>query len=153
MSTHIPFRSTGQSDTIMIDLPASHRYLNVLEESINAMLERTEGIADLATLSYAVQLAVHEACTNIIEHAYGGEEAGARIRVEVRLQGGKTPEKIIIELRDTGTLFNPATVPAPNLDEPHEHGYGLFLMHNLMDEIAFTSDSQGNVCRMSKRLN
>lgn len=151
MSTNSPLQPMGQADTIRLDLPANHRYLNVLEECIDAMLERVEGIADMASLSYAVQLAVHEACTNIIDHAYDGR-AGARIQAEMQLQGGKTPDQIIIELRDTGTFFNPLLVPAPNLDEPHEHGYGLYLMHNLMDEISFTTDSSGNVCRMRKRL-
>ena len=151
MSMNSPLQPMEQADTIKLDLPASHRYLNVLGECINAMLERVEGIADLVTFSYAVQLAVHEACTNIIDHAYEGRE-GARIQAELRLLGGKAPGQIVIEIRDTGTPFNPLTVPPPNLDEPHEHGYGMYLMHELMDEISFTTDSKGNICRMCKRL-
>ena len=151
MSTNSPLRPTGQDNTIRLDLPASHRYLNVLGACVDAMLARVEGIAEVASLSYAVQLAVHEACTNIIDHAYEGQE-GARIQVELWLQGSESPGQIVIEIRDTGSPFNPLVVPAPNLDEPHEHGYGMYLMHELMDEISFATDPKGNVCRMYKRL-
>ncbi len=151
MSTNSPLQPMEQADTIKLDLPASHRYLNVLGECIDAMLKRVEGVAEVASLSYAVQLAVHEACTNIIDHAYEGQ-AGARIQVELQVRGGESPGQIVIEIRDTGAPFNPLTVPAPNLDEPHEHGYGMYLMHELMDEISFATDSAGNICRMRKRL-
>jgi serine/threonine-protein kinase RsbW len=144
-------QSSGQADTIKLDLPASHRHVNVLEACIDAMLMRIEGLADAATLSYAVQLAVHEACTNIIDHAYAGRE-GARIQAEVQLLGGCPPKQIVIELHDTGVPFDETIVPKPNLDEPHEHGYGLYLMHSLMDEITFAIDSSGNFCRLTKHL-
>ena len=146
-----PSQLTEQADMIQLDLPANHRYLNVLGACIDAVLTRVEGIGDQESLSYAVQLAVHEACTNIIDHAYKGREDG-RIQVVVALQLVSNPFRIVIELHDTGVPFDPSLVPAPNLDEPHEHGYGLYLMRELMDEITFSTNSRGNTCRLLKNF-
>jgi serine/threonine-protein kinase RsbW len=86
---------------------------------------------------YAVQLAVDEACTNIIEHAYGGEcDKSIDLHCEV------TPQALIIRLHDHGEPFNPLEVPQPNFDVPIEErdngGLGLYLMRQLMDEIHFS---------------
>ena len=87
--------------------------------------------------TYAVQLAVDEACTNVIEHAYGGEcDKSIELYCEV------TPEALIIRLHDHGEPFNPLDVPQPNFEAPIEErdngGLGLYLMRQLMDEIRFS---------------
>jgi serine/threonine-protein kinase RsbW len=86
---------------------------------------------------YAVQMAVDEACTNIIEHAYGGESDKS-----IDLYCQETPEALVITLHDHGTPFNPLEVPQPDFDAPLEErdngGLGLYLMRQLMDEIHFT---------------
>lgn len=100
---------------------------------------------------YAVQLAVDEACSNIIDHAYGGEGQGT-IECTCRI----VPEALIIVLKDHGRPFDPEAVPEPNLDaslEEREGGnLGLYFMRQLMDEVYFerTSDSF-NVLTMVKR--
>jgi len=86
---------------------------------------------------YGVQLAVDEACTNIIEHAYGGEcDKSIELYCEV------TPEALIIRLHDHGEPFNPLEVAQPNFEAPIEErdngGLGLYLMRRLMDEIHFS---------------
>lgn len=100
---------------------------------------------------YAVQMAVDEACSNIIEHAYGGEGRGD---IECTCQVDETGLTVI--LRDQGEPFNPDRVPLPNLnaslDERDECGLGLYFLQQLMDEthFSFTLDS-GNVLTMVKR--
>src|SRR3989304_9986512 len=59
---------------------------------------------------YACQLAVGEACENIIKHGYGGEGRG-NILVTTESSAGE----ISVELRDTAPPFTPAGKP-PNLD-------------------------------------
>jgi serine/threonine-protein kinase RsbW len=86
---------------------------------------------------YAIQLSIDEACTNIIEHAYGGEcDKSIDLYCEV------TSEALIIRLHDHGEPFNPLDVPEPNFDAPIEErdngGLGLYLMRQLMDEIHFS---------------
>jgi serine/threonine-protein kinase RsbW len=86
--------------------------------------------------AYSVELAVDEACTNIIDHSYGGEGLGEIDCVCQTLADGL---KIIIY--DTGCFFNPEGIPAPDVHKPvnnrPEGGLGLFFMRSLMDEIIF----------------
>ena len=71
------------------------------------------GEADAAGLdgsaSYAVQLAVDEACTNIIEHAYGGEGKG-----DIEIRTNKLVNGIEIVIKDVGIRFDPEVVPEPD---------------------------------------
>lgn len=85
---------------------------------------------------YAVQLAVDEAITNIIEHAYGGE---CQELVECTCRD--TRQSLVIELRDCGQPFDPTIVPNPdltsNLEDRDIGGLGLYFMHEMMDEVSF----------------
>ncbi|MBN1668420.1 MAG: ATP-binding protein [Anaerolineales bacterium] len=101
---------------------------------------------------YAVRLAVDEACSNIIEHGYQGEERGKiECTYDVLADGLK------ITLRDQGRAFDPASIPDPDFDVALEdlepRGAGLFLIRQIMDEVQFTFDNQlGNTLVMVKYL-
>jgi len=100
---------------------------------------------------YQMQLAVDEACTNIIEHGYGGEDKGD---IDCSVILGQ--QDITIILRDRGKPFKMEKVPQPKLNVPLEElqprGVGVFLMQQMMDEIRYerTFDSE-NVLTMVKR--
>ena len=99
---------------------------------------------------YAVDLAVDEAVTNIIEHAYGGEGIGnIQCTCQVKEDG------LIITLRDFGQPFNPEKIPAPNLrarlKDLKSGGAGLFLIRKMMDEVHFEFNPKtGNLLTMVK---
>jgi len=84
----------------------------------------------------AVQTAVDEACSNIIEHAYP-ENSGGQIECTCE----DTTEKFIVTIKDHGTPFNPEMIPAPDIDAGLEDrpigGLGLYFMRQLMDEVKF----------------
>ena len=98
---------------------------------------------------YNVQLAVDEACTNIIEHAYGGEGIG-----DIECDCVVSHELIKIVLTDRGSHFNPDSVPDPNVGVPLKkfgpRGAGLYLIKNLMDEIKFEFSDHGTRLSMVK---
>ncbi len=103
------------------------------------------------TSIYALQLAVDEACTNVITHAYNAQ--AGRIKVKIEAAG----DWVEVVIRDWGEAFDPESVPPPDLDAPLEHrplgGVGLFLMHQLMDRVEFQfSEVDGNTLTMTKRL-
>jgi serine/threonine-protein kinase RsbW len=107
------------------------------------------GLDDMA--AYSVELAVDEACTNIIEHAYGGEGKGD---IQISCQILKDGLKVI--LKDEGRAFKPENVPVPNpkarLKEVKARGAGLFLIRKLMDEVHFDfSEAEGNRLTLIKR--
>ncbi len=99
---------------------------------------------------YAIDLAVDEACTNIIEHAYGGEGVG---EIECTCVSFEDGMKII--LHDQGSSFNPTKIPAPNiktrLKDLKSRGAGLFLIQKMMDEVRFEfTKGAGNYLTMIK---
>jgi serine/threonine-protein kinase RsbW len=104
---------------------------------------------------FHVQLACDEACTNIIEHAYGGENGGD-IDVSWRLNN----RSFTVTLKDTGRPFDPDAVDEPHiphspaeLDKLKIGGLGLHFMRRMMDEVLFQFDEEsGNTLIMVKRL-
>lgn len=100
--------------------------------------------------AYAVLLAVDEACSNIIRHAYGGEGMG-----DIRCSCDVKDDELVIILRDWGESFDPSSVPVPNFSVPLEelrmNGAGLLLINKIMDEVRFESTPNGeNVLTLVK---
>ena len=99
---------------------------------------------------YDVQLAVDEAATNVIEHAYRGMEPGnLECGCEILTNGLK------IVLHDYGHPFSPDDVPEPETNAPLEdvkpRGLGLFFMRKMMDDMRFEfSEKNGNRLIMIK---
>lgn len=100
--------------------------------------------------SYAIQLAVDEACSNIIEHAYGGDGGGGLIECTLRSE----IDRLTVVLRDWGRPFDPLSVPTPDLEADLETcpigGLGLHLIYQLMDEVHFEFTDAGNVLTIVK---
>jgi anti-anti-sigma factor len=96
------------------------------------------------------KLAVDEACTNIIKHAYAGAERG-EILVRIQIE----PGDLKISLHDKGKRFDFAAVRDPDLDEYVETGrkggLGVFLINRLMDGVEYHTDDTGNELLLSKR--
>lgn len=82
---------------------------------------------------YAIDLAVDEACSNVIDHAYGGEDRG-----EIRILLDLNDKGLKITIQDDGTPFEPEDVAEPDLISPLEtrceRGLGVFLIRKNMDE-------------------
>ena len=101
---------------------------------------------------YHVQMAVDEACSNIVEHAYdSGGQGKIDLTCCIEDQGDLT-----ISIHDRGKPFDPTAVPDPpigaDLESLPEGGLGLYFMRRLMDEVTFQFDKRnGNVLTMVKR--
>ena len=100
---------------------------------------------------YDIQLAVDEACSNIVQHAYGSDCAG-----DIECTFDDTEEGLRIILRDHGKSFNPSRVPQPDihadLDKRAVGGLGIFLMRAKMDVVSYESKGEaGNVLTLIKR--
>jgi serine/threonine-protein kinase RsbW len=112
------------------------------------MLARAGNLEDEARLVYSVELALHETCVNIIQHAY--RDRPGRIQVALTLR--HDPPQLIVDVRDSGSSFDLSAVNAPDLEQVQTHGYGLFLMAELMDEISYQQEAGGNHWRLVKNL-
>ncbi len=110
---------------------------------------------------FHIELACDEACTNIIEHAYGGEGMG-----DIVVSWVIDDNKFIVKLHDNGRSFNPDNVPEPPISPqsgtPQSEkmirslkagGLGIHFMRKLMDDVQFHFDpNSGNTLTMIKRL-
>ena len=120
---------------------------------VGAIIHQAAEIAGLDERStYQVETAVDEACSNIIEHAYGGEDRG-----DIQLECFSLPGELKIIIKDQGKPFNPELIKAPSMDSPLEdrsdHGLGLFFMRRWMDSVHFDfSKDNGNTLTMIKKM-
>jgi serine/threonine-protein kinase RsbW len=97
-----------------------------------------------------IRLAVDEAFTNIIKHAYENDEKQS---VKIALsQNGNT---FHISLFDTGKAFLPEDYKDPDVKEKIKRkrrgGMGVYLIRELMDEVSYRHNGTANEIRMMKR--
>lgn len=136
----------GQLDdshsTWTLSLRSAPEHLRRLREIISIL---GRGISDEDLQQ--VKTAVGEACTNAITH---GSPLGRRNNVQVSFHLG--PRSLIVEVADEGPGFDPEAVPEPNAEDLEEHGYGIYMMRQLMDRLEYFRDGAGTVVRLTKYL-
>jgi serine/threonine-protein kinase RsbW len=93
-----------------------------------------------------IELAVTEACTNVLDHAVGTSE-------EYEVLVGVRPDICEIKVIDTGGGFDHAEAGLASSAHSAESGRGIFLMRALVDHLDFVSEpEQGTVVRLAKTL-
>lgn len=111
---------------------------------------RAAGIAEDTVEN--IILAVDEACTNIIKHAYKLSPEG-----EIIIKINYDKEKFTVTIIDYGKSFEPERVPLPDLQKYYrEHrvgGLGMYLMKSLMDNVEYiTVPGEYNQVLLSKKI-
>jgi serine/threonine-protein kinase RsbW len=128
-------------------VPGRYDQLSVIADFVGEAA-RCAGLDEHAV--FHVQVAVDEACSNVIEHAYGGEGQG-----EIVLAWESRNHDFKVIIHDRGKPFDPDLIPAPKigtcLDEIKAGGLGLHLMRQVMDEVCFDFDADGNRLTLVKR--
>ena len=102
-----------------------------------------------------IQLAVDEAVANAIEHGYRGQADGA-IEVEAGVKGRGARRRFVVSVRHSGIPFDaeryhPAALKDA-LQSRQRRGYGMRLIHQLMDEVDFKQKGGRSEVRLSKKL-
>lgn len=97
-----------------------------------------------------IELAVDEACTNVIKHAYQEDES-ENIDIAIKIDY----QKLTVVVTDRGKSFNFNEIDIPDmkeyLAELRVGGLGIYLMKMLMDEVDYKSKPDGkNEVRMVK---
>jgi anti-sigma regulatory factor (Ser/Thr protein kinase) len=85
-------------------------------------------------------LAISEACTNSVQHAYPAGEPG-HVDVTGRLVVGETARRIVVSVRDEGRWRTQAG----------GGGYGLTTVRECMAEVRIRHDAEGTVVTMTSR--
>ncbi len=98
-----------------------------------------------------ISLAVDEACTNIIKHAYKNSKNG-----KIKIKINKKNKMFFVKLTDNGSNFDPSIIPEPNVAENQKMkkggGLGLFLMKKIMDEVKYSVKGKRNELILIKYL-
>lgn len=92
-------------------------------------------------------LALDEACTNIIRHAYGG--CSRRL---IRLCIDGLPKHVRCVLRDYGATCDPAKIRSRDLADFRPGGLGVRIMHNAFDQVLFEPQPRGTRLTLVKAL-
>ena len=96
-------------------------------------------------------LAVDEAYTNIIKHAYNNDP-----NQTVKIELGTSTDTLWVQLSDTGFHFNADEYQPPDLlkriKNKQRGGMGVYLIHKLMDSVEYSSAGKTNTILMRKRI-
>ena len=143
----------GRSGLLLkLELQSNPEMLCVVRHALGQLAE-TLGFSN--TECRAVVLAVDEALTNIIKHAYGGE-AGRPIRASFcRIavpENGKQKKALEIILEDRGKKVDRAKLCGRSLEDVRPGGLGMHFINECMDEVEFRRKLGKNQLRLIKVL-
>jgi anti-sigma regulatory factor (Ser/Thr protein kinase) len=132
---------------LVLDIPSETSFLGLVRDLTKRV---AEGAGFDAATADQVALAVDEAASNCVEHAYRGA-ADRRVRMEFEDRGGE----LRIDVIDDGLKVDPGSFPQVDLArygrERRKGGLGLHLMGKIMDSVTFRRASRRNVCCLVKR--
>jgi anti-sigma regulatory factor (Ser/Thr protein kinase) len=125
-------------------IPADPNAIAVVSDGVAQMLAQKEWPENDIM---RVELALQEALANAIRHGCCNDPT-KQLQCIVTIDDSN---EIVIVVRDPGTGFDPAQVPNPLADENilKPSGRGIFLINELMDEVAFANG--GREVQMRKR--
>jgi len=129
LSSLIPFCSTCELNMV---IPAEASAIPRVSEGVQHLLAAKHWPEEEIS---KVELALQEALANAVRHGCKGD-ATKQIQCVVTCD---TNHEIVIVVRDPGSGFDPAAVPDPLAADNvfKSSGRGVFLINQLMDEVAF----------------
>jgi serine/threonine-protein kinase RsbW len=131
--------SNGDGQVVRLTIPARAEYITLCRLALT-------GIARLRELSDEVladlKLALTEAASNSVRHAYGEQNVGV---VEISYE--LLPDRLVIEVTDDGEGFDPAEAHGPP-DELSEGGLGIAIIRAIADEVDIRTQPGGKGSRL-----
>lgn len=143
-----------QGPSVTLSMPGRYAYLGAIRQAVLHTCSQA-GLSD--EKSAQLEMAVDEACSNIIEHGYGGEHGpvGQHDDIGLRIQLIRAPGRVVVEIYDRGEGFNfegtTGVAPADYVDERRQRGLGLYIIRCFVDEVAYQrGTAMGNCLRLTK---
>ncbi|NNE47888.1 MAG: ATP-binding protein [Rhodothermales bacterium] len=129
-----------------LTIPSSTRFL----EDVRRFVEQHALEADFAAKDVGeLKIAVDEACANVIEHAYKGDDSH-NIDVDVIVR----PDRFTVRIRDEGESFSQNTYQEPDIfdfaRQGKAGGFGVQIMRRLMDHVEYRAKGRSNECSLTK---
>ena len=135
-----PIDGVDAGRTVRLTIPARPEYITLSRLAL-AGLSRVRPLPD-ETLA-DLKLALTEACSNSVRHAYDGGEGHVAISFELR------EDRLIVEVADDGTGFEPETAgKSEDGGELSEGGLGIAIIRSIADEVDIDGGADGRGSRL-----
>ncbi len=130
--------ANGSSRAIRLTIPAKPEYITLGRLALTGLVRlRPEPLSQ--EVLGDLKLALTEACTNSVRHAYAGGEGSVQILYELH------SDRLVVEVTDDGHGFEVPARPGAVLDgqELNEGGLGIAIIEALADELEIREREQG----------
>jgi serine/threonine-protein kinase RsbW len=129
----------GDALTVRLTIPARAEYITLCRLALTG-IGRVRELSD--ELLADLKLALTEAASNSVRHAYGGEDVGV-VEISYELH----PDRLVIEVTDEGEGFDPAEAEG-RPDELSEGGLGIAIIRAIADEVEIGAQPGGKGSRL-----
>ena len=130
----------GGAPTVRLTIPAKAEYITLVRLALSGLSQSRE-LPD-ETLG-DLKLAVTEACSNSIRHAYNdGREGSVEVVYEIH------PDRLVVEVSDDGPGFSAPEPASGGKDGLDEGGLGIAIIRELADELEFGPGDGGQGSRL-----
>jgi serine/threonine-protein kinase RsbW len=134
---------------IRLTIPAKAEYITLSRLALTGIV-RLHGQPLSAEVIGDLKLALTEACTNSVRHAYGDTQGSVQILYELH------DDRLVVEVTDDGAGFDPPATPSDAFageDISEEGGLGIAIIEALADELEIREGAGGgSSLRFVKRL-
>ena len=130
--------ANGHIQAIRLTIPARPEYITLGRLALTGIARlRAEPLSQ--EVLGDLKLALTEACTNYVRHAYADGQGSVQILYELHA------DRLVVEVSDDGEGFEPPAVPSEALDgeELSEGGLGIAIIEALADELEIRERAQG----------
>lgn len=141
------FRVKKNSTNIFtLNIPSRTDNLEIIRDFIIGIAKKfgfdDDGISE-------IELAVDEACANVIKHAYNYDESK---KIDITVETNSS--KLTITISDQGRGFDPSRLESPEqrLQKHARGGLGIALIKKVMDEVSFDIHPGSNHVKMVKYI-
>jgi len=120
------------------EFPSELRQMAAVRTLVRDLCGRAWGAGVDEEALAQLELAVDEAASNVILHAYDGKPD---VPFEVEVAADR--DGVSVTLYHRGQPFDPGAVRAPSFDGSRESGFGLYIIRQAVDELNFFQDERG----------
>lgn len=131
--------ASGDAVTVRLTIPARAEYITLCRLALTG-IGRLRELSD--ELLADLKLALTEAASNSVRHAYGDKDVGV---VDISYQ--LFPDRLVIEVTDEGEGFDPAEAEG-NAAELSEGGLGIAIIRAIADEVEIGAQPGGKGSRL-----
>jgi serine/threonine-protein kinase RsbW len=126
--------SIEEDGVVALTFPARPEFIALARLALTG-LARSRGLSQ--ELIADLKLALTEACSNSVRHAYGAGRHGT-----VAIQYELSPDRIVIEVTDEGSGFDPKTLRRAQ-EELDEGGLGIAIIRAVTDDLEIGARPEG----------